>query len=234
MDLLKTRFSAADANFIDESRLLCIKGGSLKLRDWIKPAPGEPAKSVTFELGDFGAEVGPGWVVLRNYELDRTQNFRANAKSGIVGIFDKERKSRFNPFKSRNKCLVIQVAALLKDLETSDGRTVKWEDWKECVTVLDLPKDYELYVFHTHVLCLHPSNSPRYYIFDFAPHTAGLMSSGAARGDLPDWVKSLTKPWTPPVTFSGKIKGLEGKYFPTENGILAIKVSPIFHGNRSY
>ena len=227
MDLLKISVEAADANFIDESRFLLITEGGLVLWDLIKPAP-----LVTFKLGGLGANIGPGWVILRNYELEGTSNFRANPdKSGIVGIFPEVDNSMFNmvnPLASR-KGLVIPVSTLLKEISDDNHRFAEWEDWNPCVTVLDLPKYYDLYVFHTHVLCLYPSNFKplKYYIFDFAPHTAGSKLNAAARGALPDWVKSLSGPWTLPVTFSGEIGSFWGEYFPTENGILAINVSPI-------
>ena len=225
MDMLKERIGveATEANFIDESRLLFITRGWLELWDAINLTP-----LVEFRLDEFdGANIGwYDWVILRNYELDGTTNFSANpAKSGIVGIFPKYGKYR--------KGLVIPVSTLLKEISGYGHRTAEWNDWSRCLTVLDLPEGYELYVFHTHVLCLHRSESLRCYIFDFAPHTAGLKSNAAARGALPRWVRPLSKaPWTLPVTFSGEIVGLKPgnpstKYFPTENGILAIEVSPI-------
>ena len=229
MDLLKGEFGAADAIFIDETRLLYIEEGKSQLVIMDLDNSGPP---VTFRLGELVAKTGPGWVIMRNYELDETKNFRANPnKSGIVAVFYEEGKTNYKIFKSRKfKGLVIPVGTLLKD-PGSGKRAFEWEDWKECVTVLDLPEDYDFYVFHTHILFLRQSKSLRYYIFDFAPHTAGLKLNAAARGALPHWVKPLSKTKLP-VTFSGEINGLKPwhpstEYFPTENGILAIKVSPI-------
>ena len=208
MDLLKAQIETEEANFIDEYRLLSIDDVALELWDLTDATV---ANLVLFQLP---TSFGPGWVILRNYELDGTKHFRASAKSGIVGIFLKGIVS---------KGFVIPVGTLLNwHRSDPEAGVVKWEDWKKSMTYLNLPRPYELYVFHNHVLCLHRSQFLRYYIFDFTPPTARL--NAAARGALPsDRVELSGRA----VTFSGEIRDLEGEYFPTENGILAIKVSPI-------
>ena len=214
---MKRVFGAADANFIDEYRLLSLSvGGKLLLWDF-KSFNWAPRVKFTLGPEDIGP-IGPGWVILRNYEFDQTKTLSVNPGVGIVGIFP---RSKSTP----RKGLVIPVSTFLKETRTE----VEWEDWRQSVTVLDPPKDYNLYVFHTHVLCLHPLTL-EYHVFDFSPYATRL--NAPARGGVPDWVSSLSEPWTRPATFSGKIEGLNhagpfAEIFPTEDGILTIKVSLI-------
>ena len=245
MDLLKGEFEAVDATFIDEYRLLSIVEGKLVLWDFELLSR---SHKLTFNLGQDIGVIGPGWVILRNYEFDGTGPFRANPKVGIVGLFHKRDNlnpnkldlNKLNPFKPKSnridqRGLVILVRAFPK--ETNEGEVVEWKDWSRFVTVFDPPVggNYDLYVFHTHILCLDPLTL-KYYIFNFSPYTTRLKAV-ARGGAVPNWVKSLSEPPTLPATFSGRIEGLVNtrscgikpptKYFPTENGILAVKVSPI-------
>ena len=225
MDLLKVIFGAVDANFIDRRRPLAIAQGMLMLWNF---AWGSTVPQATFELGQH-LGIGPGWVILRNYEYDKTGDLRANPGSGIVGIFPKrDSKPRFNLFepKSSRRGFVIPVNTLSKETRAN----VKWEDWGRFATVIDPPEGYDLHVFHTHVLCLDPLTLD-YYVFEFSPYTTRLNAAPRG-GPVPDWVKSLSEPPTLPTTFSGRVKGLKPgnsstEYFPTENDILAIEVSPI-------
>ena len=239
MDPLKATIpNAADANFIGEYRILVMTTVGLQLWDF---GSSKRLPIVVFEFGQGGnCPIDPSWVILRNYEFDETVFFRANPESGIVGIFPKKYndnpKSIFNmSFKSDPRGGFVIPIHNLSTLGTFPW--VKWEDWSRFMTVLDPPKHYDLYVFHTHVLCINPLTL-EYRVFDFSPYATRLNATTRG-GPIPNWIKSLSEPQTLPTTFSGRVEGLKPgnsstKYFPTENGILTIKVSLIPHGNKSY
>ena len=174
---------------------------SLKLWDF------EFSRHTPRAIFQLGKEIGPDWVILRNYEFENTGKFRANPRTGIVGIFPP--KSTFK----LQKGFVIPVNTLLEEAEGF----VYWKDWSRFLTVVNPPEHCNLlHVFHTHVLYLHPLTL-KCYVYDFSPYTTGLNST--TRG-------------SPVPTFSGRIPGWKlgntsTNYFPTEHGILSIKVSPI-------
>ena len=236
---MKGEFEAADVNFINEHQLLSISELRRELVLWDMELP-HLTRRVTLKLG---GDIDPGLFILRNYGFGGVGTFRPNHDTGIVGLFPKHKpKPKHNKLNNllkspksnpiNQKGLVVPVGTFLK--ETNADKEVKWEDWKQFVTVIDPPveENYDLHVFHTHVLCLDPLTL-NYYVFDFSPYNTRPKATASVRGGpVPKWVKSLSMPPRLPATFSGKIKGLEPvnlptKVFPTEDGILVIKVGPI-------
>ena len=233
MHLLKEHLEAREFQFIDEYRLLCAVEKKLQLWDFTAESD---HGSVTFLL-----EPGNDVVshIRRSYELFDTQPFRVDPEAGIVvlGIsgctYELVIPTKvFVGFKTPRKRGLL--GEIWERIVHSDA--IEWENWSHFVTKMEIGP---FFPFHSHTLCILPYEVDNkrtlisLLVYDFSLYSRrrqqtlqrGVMR--ALRG-----TPSVRRPLVPAVARSGgffldtsEIPHNDHGFYPTENGVLVIKVS---------
>ena len=241
MDLLKGCFEGENPLFIDEHRLLCIVE-ERKLSLWDFTVENE-SRNFTFLMKPSIHRIAS---IMRSYELFDTQPFRVDPEAGVVilGIVDSTKNYRF----------VIPVKTFLSHKKrgfwgrTRDGNSkgeIQWKMWSHFTTEMKplLPLQSSFFSFHTHTLSISPYRVDEQHtsiyllVDDFSLYSRRNPKDPEDIYELQTLNKhyrtqtSSDRPLPPVVSnlLVIKLDTSEIPYdhhgiYPTENGVLVVKV----------
>lgn len=222
MDPLKTTgpILASVANFIDKYRLLSVFRGQLLLHDF---SVGHDVQLVSLGLGEGLSATN----IQRSYESNDAQSFRVDPEKGIVVVTVEGH--------SQSYMLVIST----KDFITGSSAV----EWKKSATIFPILSEHPPHVFHTYILHLKPDlredNDGKQYthvgstVFDFSLYCRRAVDSPTLTSDyLPKGVMPYHSSFDLPRPLAAVNRGGFNSntvidyrnLFPTENGVLVVKV----------